>query len=197
MVRCACVLLLCLLAMLSAGCAGPVGTTTMEQGTASTPVVLGPGDVVRLIFTAAPDYNQVQKIRTDGRLSLPQLGEVTAAGKTLAQFQADVRSLYKNEIKNTDVLVTLESSVTQIYVSGAVRSPGKLSFERPTTILQAIMEAGGANQFGNLRRVHLIRTSSGVQRTQVLDLRAALAGETTKAFYVRNGDIIQVPQSPF
>jgi polysaccharide export outer membrane protein len=160
-------------------------------------VILSAGDVVRISFTAAPDFNQTQKIRSDGRISLPQVGEVTAAGKTLARFQNDLKALYSEQIKNTDVVVTLDSAVTQIYLSGSVRSPGKLTFERPTTVLQAIMEAGGINQFGNLRKVHLIRTTNGVQRTQVLDLKPALLGATTKAFYVKNGDIVQVPQTAF
>lgn len=187
--------LVCL--FLFAACEGPTPTTIVEPVAATTPVTLGAGDVVRITFTAAPDFNQTQKIRSDGRISLPQLGEVTAAGKTLARFQSDLKSLYSEQIKNTDVVVTLDSAVTQIYLSGSVRSPGKLTFERPTTVLQAIMEAGGINQFGNLRKVHLIRTINGVQRTQVLDLRPAIRGATTQAFYVKNGDIVQVPQSAF
>lgn len=183
--------------LLLSACSGPTPGTTVEQVAATTPVVLGAGDVVRITFTAAPDFNQTQKIRSDGKLSLPQVGEVTAAGKTLARFQNDLKALYSAQVKNTDVVVTLDSAFTQIYISGSVRSPGKLTFERPTTVLQAIMEAGGINQFGNLRKVHLIRTTNGVQRTQVLNLSPALSGATTQAFYVKNGDIVQVPQSPF
>ena len=122
---------------------------------------------------------------------------MVAAGKTLAQFESQLKAVYQDEIKNTDVVVTLDSASIQIYVTGAVRNPGKLIFDRPMTILQAVMEAGGPNQFGNLRRVHLIRTTRGVHRTQVVDLRPALAGEPTNAMYVKNGDILQVPQSPF
>jgi protein involved in polysaccharide export with SLBB domain len=65
------------------------------------------------------------------------------------------------------------------------------------TILQAVMQAGGPNQFGKLSNIHLIRTTNGVHRTQLLDLRPALAGEPMNVMYVKNGDIIQVPQSPF
>jgi len=93
--------------------------------------------------------------------------------------------------------VTVESAATQVYVTGAVRSPGKQVFDRPMTILQAIMEAGGPNQFGNVRSVRLIRTTNGVHRTQIVDLHTAMAGQPTNAMYVKNGDIIQVPQSPF
>ena len=159
--------------------------------------MLGPGDVIRISFTTAPEMNQAQKIRADGKVSLPAVGQVTAAGKTLAQLESELKRLYSGQITNTDVLVTLDSSQIEVYMSGAVRSPGKLVFDRPTTILQAIMQAGGPNPFGNMRSVRLIRLTNGVQRMQVLDLRPTLLGETTKAFYVKNGDIIQIPQSAF
>ena len=178
-------------------CAGPSRTARVDQVATTTPVVLGPGDVIRISFTTAPEMNQAQKIRADGKVSLPAVGQVTAAGKTLAQLESELKRLYSGQITNTDVLVTLDSSQIEVYMSGAVRSPGKLVFDRPTTILQAIMQAGGPNPFGNMRSVRLIRLTNGVQRMQVLDLRPTLLGETTKAFYVKNGDIIQIPQSAF
>ena len=95
------------------------------------------------------------------------------------------------------MVASLESAVTNVYISGSVNKPGKITFDRPTTVLQALMEAGGPNQYGNLRRVHLIRLSNGVQRTMVLDLRPTLAGQATRASYVRDGDILSVPESAF
>jgi hypothetical protein len=59
------------------------------------------------------------------------------------------------------------------------------------------MEAGGVNEFGNLRNVHLIRTAHGQQTTLTLDLRPTLEGRSTHAVYVRNGDVIYVPESMF
>ena len=82
-------------------------------------------------------------------------------------------------------------------VSGAVSKPAKLTFDRPTTVFQAIMEAGGVNEYGTLKKVRLIRTVNGEQLTQLLDLRSALSGKTTSVLYVRDGDIIYVPQTPF
>ena len=186
-----------LIAAFASGCQTTVRTGRVDAVVASTPVELSPGDTVRVTFTTAPELNQAQKIRSDGKISLPQVGEIRASGKTLSQFQNELMALYRDQLKNTDVVVTLDSAATQVYISGSVKSPGKLTFDRPTTVLQAIMEAGGINQFGNLRRVHLIRIANGVERTQVLNLRPTLRGETTRAFYVKNGDIISVPQSAF
>jgi len=183
--------------LLCSSCQTEQGTPFPEQRTASTPVRLSPGDVVKLSFTATPDMNQTQKIRADGKVSLPMIGEVTAAGKTLAEFQSELIRLYQPQLKNAEVVVTLESAVIQVVVSGAVSKPAKLLFDRPTTIFQAIMEAGGLNEYGSFKNVHVIRLIGGRQRTQILDLRPTLSGQATQPFYVKDGDVIYVPSSPF
>src|SRR6266404_479433 len=79
-----------LVLLLCSGCQTEQSTPLPEQRTASTPVRLTPGDVIRLSFPATPDLNQSQKIRADGKVSLPMIGEVTAAGKTLGEFQSEL-----------------------------------------------------------------------------------------------------------
>ena len=179
-----------------AGCQEPAGLPP-EQAAAPTAVILVPGDVIKLTFPGAMELTQSQKIRTDGKVNLPLIGEVDASGKTVVSLQKELAERYKPELKSSTVVVTLESSVTQVIISGAVGRPGKLVFERPTTIFQAIMEAGGVGEFGSLRNVHLVRLVNGEQHTQVLDLRATMSGRTTKPYYVRDGDVIFVPPSMF
>jgi polysaccharide export outer membrane protein len=186
--------------LFSLGCqsAGPYPKDAMIP---SRPVILAPGDVVKLTFAGAPELSQSQKIRADGKLSLPQIGEVKAAGKLLPQFQSELEELYEPELTNSDVLVTLENGVMSVYVWGAVNKPGKLSFERPTTVLQAIAEAGGMTMFGSLKNVRVVRLEKGLNRVQTLDLRSAMKGTikppVTGPFYIRDGDIISVPQTAF
>lgn len=192
------IIALTLLGFIGTSCGTPGNSTTFaSQAEPPAHVILAPGDVVKLSFQAAPELNQSQKIRADGKLSLPLIGEVDAAHKTVGQLQSELVQLYKPQLKSPEVVVTLEGSVTTVVVSGAVTKPGRVVFERPTTVFQAIMEAGGANAYGNLRGVRLIRTINGVQKSQVLNLRGALNGEPTRAFYVRDGDVIYVPQSTF
>ena len=164
---------------------------------APTKVTLAPGDVVKLSFPGAPDLNQSQKIQTDGKINLPLIGEVEAAGRTIGRLQDELSSRYKPQLKDSTVVVTLESSVTQVVVSGAVAKPAKLTFDRPTTVFQAIMEAGGTTEYGNLKNVHLVRLVNGQQRTQILDLRPTLVGSTTRPYYVRDGDVIYIPLTFF
>lgn len=180
------------------GACQPVSQAQLgQQPIGLTPVSLVPGDVVKLTFPGSAELDESQKIQTDGRINLPMIGQVIAAGKTISQLQGELSARYKPQLQNTEVVVTLDSSVIPVIVSGAVEKPGKLFFDRPTTVFQAIMEAGGVNEFGNLKNVHLIRITNGQQETHTLNLKPTLQGTTTRAVYVKNGDIIYVPESMF
>jgi polysaccharide export outer membrane protein len=192
-----CIALLFVTATALTGCGGVTRTARVEPVTMTSPVIIGPGDVIRINFNGAPEMSQSLKIRADGKVTLPVIGPTYVANRTLPQLESELKRLYSSQLANSDIVVTLESGSIEVYIAGSVRSPGKLAFDRPTTMLQAIMQAGGPTPFGNLRSVHLIRITNGIERTQLVDLRPTLAGRTTKAFYVKNGDIIQVPQSAF
>jgi polysaccharide biosynthesis/export protein len=188
--------ILTLLAIAEIGCqTETTGGSLSGQAEVPRHVILASGDVVKLTFSSAPELNQSQKVRTDGKLSLPLVGEVDAAGKTVGQLQAELIQLYKSQLKTPEVTVSLEASVTSVTVSGAVNHPGKLAFERPTTVLQAIMEAGGPNAYGTLKRVRLMRVVNGVYKSQLMDLHDL--SKEVKPFYVRDNDVIYVPQSTF
>ena len=179
------------------GCETPVSTNFPDESLARMPMTLSPGDVLKIAFPGASELTQTQTIQADGRINLPYVGEVSAAGRTIGDLQSRLEALYKSQLQNTTVVVTLESSVTPVVVGGAVKKPGKYAFDRPTTVLQAIMEAGGTDQFGTLGKVSLIRVVNGQQRTQVLDLRPILEGKPMKPLYVHTGDIIVVGESAF
>ena len=133
-------------------CAGCQGTAKHQAPlVGQTPNYLNPGDVVKISFPAAPELNQSQKIGTDGTLALPLVGEVHAAGKSPSQLQTELANLYKPQLQDNEVLVTLETRALPVVVSGAVQKPGKIVFERPATVLEAIMEAGGFTPEADLK----------------------------------------------
>jgi polysaccharide biosynthesis/export protein len=177
------------------GCSTP--SSEIARPSQPTTVRLAAGDVIKVSFAGATELTQVQKIRTDGRVNLPMIGEVSAAGKTLTEFQNELIRSYKSQLKNNDVLVTLEGGTGQVTVSGAVQKPGRIEFDRPTTVFQAIMQAGGTTDFGTLKKVRLVRTVNGTQQSQVIDLTGTLKGRSTEVVYVKDGDVIFVPESVF
>ena len=186
-------ILAALFVLLCTGCQTHKPRPMPRGGTSQAPGVLGPGDAVRISFTGAPELNQTQRIGTDGKLSLPLVGEVYATGKTLGQLQVELSRLYKPQLQNSEVIITLESRAVPVVVSGAVQHPGKLTFERPATLLEAIMEAGGFSPDANLKKVSLIRIVNGAHYSQVFDLSPVLRGMPTRAVYVNSGDVIYVP----
>jgi polysaccharide export outer membrane protein len=177
-------------------CTGCGGTKTAQHPelVPKTPSFLTSGDVVKVTFPGAPELNQTQKISTDGTLSLPLVGEVHAAGKTPGQLQSELAALYKPQLQDNEVLVTVESRALPVVVSGAVQHPGKIVFERPATILEAIMEAGGFTPEADLKKVSVIRIVKGEHQAQIFDLRPVLHGLPTPAIYVSSGDVIYVPE---
>jgi protein involved in polysaccharide export with SLBB domain len=174
------------------GCQGP--SKNRAPLVSQTPNDLTPGDVVKISFPAAPELNQTQKIGTDGSLSLPLVGEVHAAGKNPGELQSELATLYKPQLQDNEVVVTLETRAVPVVVSGAVQKPGKIIFERPATVLEAIMEAGGFTPEADLKKVSLIRIVKGKHESQMVDLRAILKGQPIPAIYCSGGDVIYVPE---
>ncbi len=162
-----------------------------------TAVRLSPGDTIKLAFAEETDLDQTEKIRRDGKISLPLIGEVTAAGKRLMDFQHELVSRYEGRLDNPEVLVTLESGTATAIVAGFANKPGKVDFDRPKTVYQAIMESGGVSDYGSLRNIHLTRIINGEQRTETINLRPTVHGEPTKPKYVQDGDVIYISRSWF
>ena len=176
--------------------AGFGGTKTQKPHPLSTqvPNYLTAGDVIKITFTAAPELNQSQRIGADGALSLPLVGQVHASGKTVPELQRELSDLYKPQLQDSEVVITVESRAIPVVVSGAVQKPGKIVFERPATVLEAIMEAGGFTPEADLKKVSVIRIVKGAHEAEVFDLRPVLKGQPTSAVYVSGGDVIYVPE---
>jgi polysaccharide biosynthesis/export protein len=192
----------CLLAFLVAAMLACVGCQTPlpplpDQPGPKTAVRLSPGDTIKVTFAEESDLDQSEKIRRDGKISLPLIGELTAAGKRLMDFQREIISRYEGKLDNPEVLVTLESSTATVIVAGFANKPGKVDFDRPKTVYQAIMDAGGVSDYGSLRNIHLTRIINGEQRTETINLRPTVHGEPTKPEYVQDGDVIYISRSWF
>jgi polysaccharide biosynthesis/export protein len=179
-----------------AGCQSPLPPLPNPPGP-HTAVRLSPGDVIKLTFAEESDLDQTQKIRRDGKISLPFLGEVTAAGKRVIDLQRELVSRYDEYLESPEVLVTLENGLATVMVSGFAVYPGKITFDRPTTVYQAIMQAGGVSDYGSLSNIHLTRTINGVQRTERINLRPSIRGQPIQPEYVQDGDVIYIARSLF
>src|SRR6266571_1380227 len=130
------------------GCQSPLPPLPNPPGP-KTPVRLSPGDVIKASYADETIPDQTQKIRRDGKVSLPLIGEVTAAGKRVIDFQQELVRRYEGKLENNEVLVTLENGTANVTVSGFANKPAVYPFDRPTTVYQAIMAAGGVSDYGS------------------------------------------------
>ena len=175
----------------------PVLDSAMSQSVTniSNSIILREGDVVKVTFPSAGNLNTVQPIRRDGKITLQMVGEMTAAGLTPMQLEAEVIRLYAPQILTKEVTVSVESSSFPVFVMGAVVKPGKFLADRPLTAFEAIMEAGGFdNSRANKKNVLVIRHENGGVKNFKLNLKNALLGKPTEPFSIKPHDIIYVPE---
>lgn len=162
---------------------------------AAEPIVLREGDELQITFPGAPTLNTQQRIRSDGRITLDLVGEVSAVGLTPVQFQERLLTLFSSQLVSKEVTVRLLSRQFFVYVNGSVDRHGRLDFDRPVTLLEAVMAAGFADGRVNLAKVRLMRTEDGKIQTFVIDLKSVMDGKGEQVPALKQGDMIIVPGS--
>src|SRR5262249_11807858 len=103
----------------------------------------------------------------------------------------------EGKLENNEVLVTLENGVATVTVSGFANKPGPIGFDRPTTVYQAVMQAGGVSGYGSPSNVHLPPVMHGGHHTGTINLCPAVRGQPVRPEYVQDGDVIYIARSLF
>jgi len=183
-------------ALVCGGCQSPLPPLPYPPGP-HTAVRLSPGDVIKVAYADESVPDQIQKIRRDGKVSLPLIDERIVAGKRVIDFQHELIRRYEGRLDNSEVLVTLENGTATVTVSGFANKPGPITFDRPTTIYQAVMQAGGVSDYGSPSNIHLTRIIDGNQLTETINLRPAIRGQPVRPEYVQDGDVIYIARSWF
>ena len=188
--------LLAVFLLLAPGCQTTAPTAPPTDSVRYSVVVLREGDTIKIAFPGAPNLDTTQQVRRDGKITLSLGGEVVAAGKTPAELEKEILKLYNDQLTVKQVVVTVTSATFPVYVSGAVLRPGKLLADRPVTVLEAIMEAGGFDHArANLKKVTVLREVEGKITSYLVDMSKVLQGDpTSKPFYLKPNDIVHVPQ---
>lgn len=150
------------------GQAGPVA------GSASPPSYrLEAGDQIEIRFFYNPELNEKVDIRPDGKISMPLVGQVQAAGETVESLTSRLTGLYKPILKQAELTVQVRSFVGRKFiVGGDVQRPGVFPLIGSQTVLGAIMEAGGLKSTSKRDRVILVRRSpAGTPETIEISLK--------------------------
>jgi polysaccharide export outer membrane protein len=156
---------------------------------------LAPEDVVEVIVWKNPDLSRIVTIRPDGKISLPLIGDVQAAGLTamqLSEATAEKLKIYYQDPPQVSVIVAQINSYA-IYILGAVRTPGKHVVKTETTFLQAIALAGDFTEFASLNKIIVRRKDdSGKDISIPMPYQDVVDGKL-RDIVLRPGDIIIIP----
>lgn len=168
----------------------PATVSLAQTGAVQDSYVLGQGDELVVVYRGQENATYRQRIDREGRVILPKLQPIAAAGRTFGEFRRDLELQVSRSFISTSVFVSLgEVRQLSVLVAGEVRSPGMRILNSLSTPLDAILLSGGINKTGSLRHVQLIR--SGAIRT--IDLYSVLTRGVTSLGQLRDGDRIYVP----
>jgi polysaccharide biosynthesis/export protein len=156
--------------------------------------VIGADDTLHITVWKEPDMNVTLPVRPDGKISMPLLDDVQAAGMTPMQLGASIKEKLKKYIADPRVTVVVTAMNSQrIYVLGEVLHTGAMPLLPNMTVLQALSSAG-FTQFANLKAVYLLRMENGQQTKTPFNYKDALKGRGTQQNIVlKPGDTIVVP----
>jgi len=190
---------ICLTVGIAAGC-GPryQCTRNLPTGSPVAPrVTLGAGDVVEVRFFYTPELNVSQTVRPDGKIALQLIGEVSVQDKSPADVRKELLGLYRPHLKEPDVAVVVQSFYhRRVYIGGEVLKPGVITMPAQLTALDAIMEAGGFRlPTAEVGSVIVVRRQNNMRVGYCINLKPALKGGQTRAFYLEPEDIVYVPQT--
>lgn len=177
-----------------AGSSTPDTTTAMPANQAGPEYVIGPEDVLHIAVWKEPDLTASLPVRPDGKISLPLLNDVQAAGMTPMQLADSLTEKLKKYVANPRVTVVVSAiNSKRIYLTGEVSHSGAVTMLPNMTVLQALSSAG-LTQFANTKKIYVLRTQNGKQEKLPVDYRKLLKGDKMDQNYVlQPGDTIVVP----
>lgn len=156
--------------------------------------VIGPEDVLHVAVWKEADLTATLPVRPDGKISLPLLNDVQAAGLTPMQLADSLTEKLKKYVASPRVTVVVtQINSKRIYMAGEVSHTGAMPMLPNMTVLQALSSAG-LTQFANTKKIYVLRTQDGKQQKMPVDYRKLLKGEQMDRNYVlQPGDTIVVP----
>jgi len=197
------------LTLIVAGCAS-VDQTPESAAGAAQPIAtiegdyrIGVDDRVQVTVWRNPELSVTAPVRPDGKLSVPIIGDVQAGGRTPSEVAESIKKRLSEYIREPNVAVILtelrsHEFLTRVRVTGAVRTPRSMPHRQGMTVLDAVLEAGGVNDFASPNRARLYRKVK--DKTEVFEVGLGdilNKGRLETNFLLKPGDVITVPERLF
>jgi len=206
--RCSCLLALAVLLSSAAAAQSPppaparvpaaapgTGGTDGNRAAAATAADyrLVPGDKLRIEVYKDQQLSQSLQVRPDGKITLPLVGDLAAAGHTSNELRDSIATSLKDYITNPVVTVIVVETVPPVYyVVGEVNSPGPQPLTGQISVLQALSAAGGFRDFAKTKDIRIQRKTPTGMTTLRFNYKDAINGEQ-KPIFLQPGDTIIVP----
>lgn len=165
------------------------------QGSWNAPdYVIGADDTLRISVWKEPDLDVTLPVRPDGKISMPLLDDIPAAGMTPVLLKELITARLKKYIADPHVTVVVTAmNSRRVFVTGEVLHTGPMTLLPNMTVLQALAQAG-FNQFSNLKGIYLLRTENGKQQKIPFNYKEVVKGNHPEQNIVlKPGDTIVVP----
>ncbi|HWX24299.1 MAG TPA: polysaccharide biosynthesis/export family protein [Vicinamibacteria bacterium] len=156
---------------------------------------IGAGDVLQLFVWKEPDLSRDVTVRFDGKVTIPLLGDVTAAGETPQKLADAIATRLQRFLTAPQVTIGVgQATSARFHVLGQVGKPGDFPLTRPTTVLQGLALAGGFKDFAKSDSIVIIRDEGQGQTSIPVNYKKLEAGhDLSQNILLRPGDTILVP----
>ena len=157
--------------------------------------LIGPQDILDISVWKEAELTRTVPVRPDGKISLPLLNDVRAAGLTPNQLAAQITASLRKFVTDPQVTVIVNQINSQrVYILGEVTRTGAYPLLPGMTILQALSSAGGFTQFANRKKIYMFRIENGKQVKYPFDYKAVIDGKRPDMnVALKAGDTIVVP----
>jgi polysaccharide export outer membrane protein len=157
---------------------------------------IGADDILGISVWKEAEISRSVTVRSDGKISLPLIGELQAAGKTPKQLETEIAAKLKDFVSEPDVTVIVQEIRSQKYnVLGMVMKPGSYPLTKSTTVLDAIATAGGFRDFAKQKDIYILRRNAdGNQKRLPFNYKEVIKGRNSgQNVAVETNDTIVVP----
>jgi len=175
--------------------AGNLPTHPPQPATEDPKYSIGPEDVLTIDVWKEPEISRTVPVRRDGKISLPLLNDVQAAGLTPTQLSSEIVEKLNETVINPQVTVIVaQMSSQRIYVLGQVTRAGAYPLVPDLTAMQALSVAGGFTPFAHSKKIYIMRTENGEAKILPINYKELASGRKPQQNIVlKSGDTIVVP----
>jgi polysaccharide export outer membrane protein len=168
---------------------------TSKAATQDPNYIIGAQDVLDISVWKEPEVSRVVPVRPDGKISLPLLNDVQAAGLTPSQLAVQITVSLKKYVTSPQVTVIVTTINSQrIYIIGEVNRPGAFPMLPGMNVLQGLSSAGGFTQFAKTKSIYVLRMEDGKQQKHPVNYKDVVSGKhPDQDISLKAGDTIVVP----